>query len=205
MIKNKKPYHHGDLKKALIDASMEILKNEGYQALSLRKVSKHAAVSQSAPYRHFADLESLIAEIALEGFKLLTMQLLKIKKRMAKHPLLQYRETGLQYVEFAVQNPDLFQIMYGNQIPDHSKFENLVAAESETFQVLVDIISDCKNAGVLKTKNIRTAAMASWTMVHGIAVLLSGRQVMFRNLKSKEIKSITKDLLETLYTGMKVS
>lgn len=68
---DKNSYHHGDLKKALLEASLRILKDEGYKALSLRKAATYAGVSQSAPYRHYEDLESLYADIAEEGFRML--------------------------------------------------------------------------------------------------------------------------------------
>lgn len=75
---DKNSYHHGDLKRALLDASIRILKEEGYKALSLRKAAMLAGVSQSAPYRHYNDLESLYADIAEEGFKLLSERQRKI-------------------------------------------------------------------------------------------------------------------------------
>jgi AcrR family transcriptional regulator len=199
----KPTYHHGDLKKALIEAALALLQKEGYQSLSLRKVSKMAGVSQSAPYRHYTDLESLTADIAAEGFKLLTEKLTKVKRSFSRLPLLQFRESGVSYVEFALKNPDLFQIMYGNQIPNHSKYESLIAAEEETFHVLIDIISDCQTAGILTTQDVKKTSMAAWTMVHGIAVLLLGKQVMFRNADLKKARLITKEMIEHLYLGLK--
>jgi AcrR family transcriptional regulator len=201
---NEKPsYHHGDLKKALIEATLTLLKEEGYQSLSLRKISKLAGVSQSAPYRHYPDVEALIADVALEGFKLLTEKLKKVRRKFAKVPLLQFRESGVSYVEFAIKNPDLFQIMYGNQIQNHSKFDSLILAEHETFSVLIEIISDCKRAGILETKDVKKTSVAAWTMVHGIAVLLLGKQVMFRNADMKNARRITKEMIEHLYLGFK--
>lgn len=200
----KHSYHHGDLKKALIAATLTLLKEEGYQSLSLRKVSKIAGVSQSAPYRHYNDVESLLADVALEGFQLLGMSLEQVRNRFKRNPLLQFRESGIAYVEFALINPDLFQIMYGNQIQDHSKFAPLMTAEEETFQVLIKIISDCRDAGVLNSENAKQTAMAAWTMVHGIAILLLGKQVMFRNAELKDARKMTKEMIEHLYLGLKV-
>ena len=129
--KDKITYHHGDLKRVLLEVAIYLLKKEGYQALSLRKIARLAGVSQSAPYRHYNDLEALYADIASEGFKLLTNKLKKVRDRYSKYPLLQFRESGIAYVEFAIKNPDLFQIMYGNQILSHSKYEFLIQSEEE--------------------------------------------------------------------------
>jgi AcrR family transcriptional regulator len=201
--KDKITYHHGDLKRVLLEVAIYLLKKEGYQSLSLRKIAKLAGVSQSAPYRHYNDLEELYADIASEGFKLLTTKLKKMKTRYSKYPLLQFRESGIAYVEFAIKNPDLFQIMYGNQILSHSKYEFLIQSEEEAFLILKNILMECKEQGLIKTNEIEQASMSAWTMVHGLAVLLAGKQVMFRNIDLKNAKTITKEMIQFLYVGLK--
>jgi len=201
--KDKITYHHGDLKRVLLEVAIYLLKKEGYQSLSLRKIAKLAGVSQSAPYRHYNDLEELYADIASEGFKLLTTKLKKVKTRYSKYPLLQFRESGIAYVEFAIKNPDLFQIMYGNQILSHSKYEFLIQSEEEAFLILKNILMECKEQGLIKTIEIEQASMSAWTMVHGLAVLLAGKQVMFRNIDLKNAKTITKEMIQFLYVGLK--
>ena len=203
MKKDKITYHHGDLKRVLLEVAIHLLKKEGYQSLSLRKIAKLAGVSQSAPYRHYNDLEELYADIASDGFKLLTTKLKKVKTRYSKYPLLQFRESGIAYVEFAIKNPDLFQIMYGNQILSHSKYEFLIQSEEEAFLILKNILMECKEQGLIKTNEIEQASMSAWTMVHGLAVLLAGKQVMFRNIDLKNAKTITKEMIQFLYVGLK--
>ncbi|RHX78461.1 TetR/AcrR family transcriptional regulator [Leptospira yasudae] len=200
---DKNSYHHGDLKKALLEASLRILKDEGYKALSLRKAATYAGVSQSAPYRHYEDLESLYADIAEEGFRMLAERQKKLQVKYRKKPLLLFRESGVCYVEFALESPDLFRIMYGNQIESHSKYKSLVRTEDESFQIIVEIIRDCQRAGVIRTDDVVSSATSAWTMVHGIAVLLAGKQVMFRSVDLKEARRITKELIHYLYIGMK--
>ncbi|TGK31396.1 TetR/AcrR family transcriptional regulator [Leptospira yasudae] len=200
---DKNSYHHGDLKKALLEASLRILKDEGYKALSLRKAATYAGVSQSAPYRHYEDLESLYADIAEEGFRMLAERQKQLQVKYRKKPLLLFRESGVCYVEFALESPDLFRIMYGNQIESHSKYKSLVRTEDESFQIIVEIIRDCQRAGVIRTDDVVSSATSAWTMVHGIAVLLAGKQVMFRSVDLKEARRITKELIHYLYIGMK--
>ena len=178
-MKNK--YHHGDLRNELIHASLLILKEEGYRALSLRKAAKRAGVSQAAPYRHYEDIETLYAEVAGEGFRLLMGKLEKIKKKFSDKPLLQFREAGVGYIDFAYRNPDLFQIMYGNQIHDHSRYEFLIELEIRTFHILEEILQTCQDGGWIDVGNIQSASASAWAMVHGAATLLCGNQVMFQN------------------------
>lgn len=182
---------------------MKILKEEGYKALSLRKAATLAGVSQSAPYRHYPDLESLYADIAEEGFKILAERQKRLRTKYKKRPLLLFRESGVSYVEFALENPDLFRIMYGNQIESHLKYDSLIKTEDETFQIIVDIIKDCQKASLIPEGNAEKAATSAWTMAHGVAVLLSGQQMMFRDVEIKQARKITKDLIQFLYTGLK--
>lgn len=97
----------------------------------------------------------------------------------------------------------MFRIMYGNQIESHLKYESLVRMEDDSFRIIVEIIQACETAGIIKTPSIEKSAIAAWTMVHGIAVLLSGKQVMFRSVELRKARKITKDLILFLYTGMK--
>lgn len=93
--------------------------------------------------------------------------------------------------------------MYGNQIESHSKYKSLVKTEDESFRIIVEIIRDCQRAGVIRTDDVVSSATSAWTMVHGIAVLLAGKQVMFRSVDLKEARRITKELIHYLYIGMK--
>ncbi|TGL58967.1 TetR/AcrR family transcriptional regulator [Leptospira sarikeiensis] len=199
----KNSYHHGDLKRALLDASIRILKEEGYKALSLRKAATLAGVSQSAPYRHYPDIESLYADIAEEGFIMLAERQRALRLKYKKRPLLLFREAGVSYVEFALEHPDLFRIMYGNQIESHLKYDSLVKTEDQTFKIIVEIIRDCENAGLIAEGNTEKVATSAWTMAHGVAVLLLGQQMMFRSVDLKQARKITKDLIQFLYTGLK--
>lgn len=199
----KDSYHHGDLKKALRFATLNLLQEESYQSISLRKVAKKAGVSQSAPYRHYPNLESLLVDVAIYGFQLLREKLQSIQSKFKKHPLLQFRESGLCYVNFALGHPDLFQIMYGNQISNHALYPELTLAEEASFSVLEDIIRENQKSGNLNSSDVRKTAIAAWTMVHGIALLFLGKQVVFQDSTARTIKRTTKEMLETLYIGIK--
>ena len=85
-MSNKKSYHHGDLKNALIKAGIEILAQEGVGELSLRKVAQKAGVSHTAPYAHFTDKQALIAAISTEGFRLLHGQVAAATHMYADDP-----------------------------------------------------------------------------------------------------------------------
>ncbi|MEM7184778.1 MAG: TetR/AcrR family transcriptional regulator, partial [Spirochaetota bacterium] len=108
--KKEKSYHHGNLKKALVDSAMEIIAEEGYKSLTLRKVAVHAGVSVGAPYRHYKNAEELLSEVASEGLKILSRKIKKKIEQKPKNYLWQFQSSGIAYVELAIEHKELFRI-----------------------------------------------------------------------------------------------
>jgi AcrR family transcriptional regulator len=147
-------YHHGDLRNVLIQAAEQILEEQGLAALSVREAARRAGVSHNAPYRHFPDRDSLLAELAAEGFRQLAAEL-------AAHS---GREMGAAYVRFALAQPARFRLMFGAQRP----------AAQETYATLV---SAFRKDGAIADPQM--AAAAAWSLVHGLAQLILDGQ--FKN------------------------
>src|SRR2546430_4327077 len=107
----KATYHHGDLRAGLVRAAMELLEEGGETALSLRAIARGAGVSPAAPYRHYADREALVSAVAAVGYRQLAERL------AAAHPAPstpeQLASVGVAYVEFALAQPALFRMMFG--------------------------------------------------------------------------------------------
>jgi AcrR family transcriptional regulator len=166
-----KPYHHGDLRRALIDASLALISEEGFNALSLREVARRAGVTHAAPYRHFADKEALLAAVAEEGFRSMAAQM---RERMAResHPAERLIACGVAYVLFAVQHPAHFRVMFGPHFVDHSQHEGLGTEGSNSFELLVQCLTEGQQAGVLRAGDTLAMAHAAWSMVHGLSSLL---------------------------------
>src|SRR4051794_3972276 len=120
-------YHHGDLRRALIDAARRVLEAEGPSALSLRAVAREAGVSPAAPYHHFKDKGELLEAVAHEGWDLLDAALAKAKVE-APSPDQALNGLGVAYVCFARDNPALYRVMYDTardreDLPDQMKEE----------------------------------------------------------------------------------
>src|ERR1700742_5220828 len=126
-----KPYHHGDLRRALLRAAVDILEGEGPSALSLRAVAREAGVSPAAPYHHFKDKSELLNAVAMEGFARLKAAL--VEAFAASKANNEARSAlGVTYVEFSYANPALYRVMWdcarsGEKMPedqhDDSAFE----------------------------------------------------------------------------------
>src|SRR5208283_6146894 len=107
----RRSYHHGNLKQALLEASLDLIRKAGPGAFTLREVARRAGVSHNAPYRHFRDKEELLAALAAEGFDRLTAAMTKAAES-ASGALDRFRMSGRGYVEFALRHPQHFAVMF---------------------------------------------------------------------------------------------
>src|SRR5262245_45231593 len=108
----KRAYHHGDLRKVLIETALAHIARDGARALSLREVARSAGVSHTASYRHFPAKESLLAAIAEQGFRRLSDAM---RAAIVGHadPATALQASGIAYVEFGVHYPEHLQVMFG--------------------------------------------------------------------------------------------
>jgi AcrR family transcriptional regulator len=162
MSASKATYHHGDLRAACVRAAMELLEESGETALSLRAVARRAGVSPAAPYRHYADREALISAVAAIGYR-------ELAERLATaHPspstTEQLASVAVAYVQFALERPALFRIMFGE--PCDRDSEERVAATAAVSLYLREIVGRA-----FPDADAEAMATATWALVHGLAFL----------------------------------
>jgi AcrR family transcriptional regulator len=170
------PYHHGNLRQALLDSAREILTEDGVTKLSLRGVARHAGVSQTAPYRHFKDKAALLAALATEGFRDLT-QALTWQGAGREGSAARMAAMGRGYVGFATQNKAIFLLMFGPEIPDKGAYPELCAEADAAFAVLANTTADGTAKAGGAARGAPEAALAAWSLVHGLATLLNDGQI----------------------------
>ncbi len=199
----KKNYHHGNLKEELVTKGLQILKNDGIESLSLRKLALELKVTVGAPYKHFKDNEELLSEIAVKGFELLKEKLEETIQKFPAKYLKQFQEAGIAYVEFAFENEEIFRLMYGSKIKNHSKYENLKKIGDESFQVLYLIVKNCQDNGILKKTNTDSIVLAAWSLVHGLSILIIDKQLNFSIFNKSEIRKQVLNLQKQFFVGTK--
>ena len=170
-------YHHGDLKNALRAAASTLIAERGVEGVSLREISQSAGVSHTAAYRHYADKQALLAELAEEGFR----QLAEINRQtMLATPggaAQQLMACGRAYVRFGVQRPHVLQLMFGQAIPDWSAHPSLQQASEALARTLADVVSAGQAAGAMRPAPLGELTLTAWSLVHGLALLLAGRRI----------------------------
>lgn len=192
-----RPYHHGDLKRVLVETALGMLRDgEGWQ-FTLREVARRAGVSHAAPYKHFTDKAALLAELAAQGYHQLREELLAALGRKGKTARSEILAVAKAYVNFGLANPSLYRLMFSTEI-DKSRYSDLRGASFATFEVLLDILTRGQRAGALKTSSPQGQAAACWALVHGLTILELDRQLLPEKVGSKPIDEALMTLLEGL-------
>ncbi len=161
-----RPYHHGDLSRALVAAGRRILESEGPSALSLRAVAREAGVSPAAPYHHFKDKSELLDAVAEEGWHELGATI-ATGRAAAANPRAALTEIGVAYVSFARKNPALYRLMYHaacdrEMMPDHAKTQD--SGWGHVAEALVEAGADPTNE-----REMQLAQITAWCNAHGVA------------------------------------
>ena len=188
-------YHHGDLRRALVDEALRTIRSGGVGGLTLRGVGATLGVSRTALYRHFADKGALLAAVAREGFRMLRLQTIEAWERGGRD-WDAFESMGAAYVRFAVDNPAHYRVMFGGFVAA-SPDPELVREGSGAFQALVDAIVSLQKDGVMRADHPLQLAQFVWATVHGVAMLLIdgqlGRQI--------DAGAFTRFAVERLRTG----
>jgi AcrR family transcriptional regulator len=190
---NKHAYHHGDLREALLKAAEKLIRHEGLDALTLRAVARAAGVSHAAPAHHFKDLSGLLTELAIEGFG----RLRESMQRATRDPSYMPWFVGRAYVLFAIENSELFLLMFRSRILD-TKNPTLQQERVATFSHLAQ-------ASDIKLENLTLAQLgaltAGWSIAHGFAMLYIDGPIK-RILKHAPPNTELFDLLQATYATL---
>ncbi|WP_370674531.1 TetR/AcrR family transcriptional regulator [Pleomorphomonas sp. PLEO] len=161
------PYHHGDLRRALIAAGQTLLAEGGPSGVSLREVARAAGVSHNAPYRHFESREALLAAIATDGFERLSDRIAATEANA--NDIDRLIATGRAYITFAIEVPSLYRLMFSSEVRK-AAFPALGAAADRTYAQLTAALPS-------SPATPRGVTLGAWALVHGFADLLTSGQL----------------------------
>jgi AcrR family transcriptional regulator len=169
-------YHHGNLRRALVDEAVRVIQRSGVDALTLRGIGATLGVSRTALYRHFADKDALLAVVAREGFVALKATLDEARRRAADLSD-QLSAMGEAYVGFAIEHQAHYLVMFGRFLERCRDEPDLMADASAAFQALVDMIRDLQRAQRVRDGDLLQLSRFVWASVHGIAMLAINGQL----------------------------
>ncbi len=158
------PYHHGNLRRALLDAALDTIASDGVAALNLRALARRCGVSHAAPTHHFGDRQGLLTAIATEGYDGLAATTAATWAETGS-----FLEVGVAYVRYAVTHPGHFAVMFRPDLvdPDDTELARARSASAAMLYGPVDSVAKVEGDAAAR----RIAATAAWALVHGIATL----------------------------------
>src|SRR6202166_2959675 len=165
-----KPYHHGDLRRGLIDAALELVKEAGPEGVSVREAARRAGVSPGAPFRHFESRTALMTAVAEEAQRRFRTEIdAALAKTPAGDPLARFRALGLAYLRWAMRNPAHFEIISSGRYFDHDRAAGVSGDNAQLIAMIERTLADAFAQGALRTPDLKRVQIAGRALVYGFA------------------------------------
>ena len=175
-------YHHGDLRESLIKMGLKLYNEEGAEKFSIRKVAALCNVSHAAPYKHFKSKEELINAMSEYVFSNFESSLNEIVEKYKSTPYKRIIELGKKYVWFMVENPDYlkFAFLQNSEYEIIVEENKLESVEYGAFNVFKNCAVDLLQSINVEEEEYAQDIIAMWSMVHGLATMLSNKTFMYK-------------------------
>ncbi|MEV6305176.1 TetR/AcrR family transcriptional regulator [Actinoplanes sp. NPDC051861] len=169
-----RPYHHGDLRAALLTRAEQTLREKGPAELSLRELARETGVSPAAPSRHFRSKQALLDALALEGFDRLTTAMVEAHDRAGESFADQFAGLTRTYVSFATANAALLELMYARK-HEAGAPDDLIASMHRLADLAMSLITAGQQRGEIREGPVERLAVPLFAMLQGLtALILSG-------------------------------
>src|SRR4030081_2679622 len=161
-----KPYHHGDLKRVLIDAALGLVEEGGAEAVSVREAARRAGVSPGAPFRHFPSRLALLTAVAEEAQRRFRAEIeAALSEAPAGDPLARFRCLGLAYLRWALRNPTHFEIISSRRFFDHDRAANVSRDNTELIDMTERALAEAFAGGQLRSSDLKRVQIAGRALV----------------------------------------
>ena len=165
-----KPYHHGDLRRVLIDAALQLVGEGGADAVSVREAARRAGVSPGAPFRHFPSRDALMQAVAEEAQRRFRAEIEAALATAARSdPLARFRCLGLAYLRWAMRNPTHFEVISSRRLFDHDGAAAISSDNAELIELTERTLAEAYAAGQLRPADLKQIQIAGRALVYGFA------------------------------------
>jgi AcrR family transcriptional regulator len=196
----KRVYHHHNLREKLLETAAEMVAEGGVRSVTMRALAQRIGVSRSAPYRHFSDKAALLAAVAEEGYKNLRQFIRKTSQNEQQAPLMRLQNMGQAYVQFAIEHPTHYRLMFGEEAPNLEEYPTLCVVSDKTWEDLKMLVELCQQENTITPGDSYLLSYAIWAIWHGVASLIIDRQIYDNTEISQLIAMTFQVMLEGIKT-----
>jgi AcrR family transcriptional regulator len=165
-----RPYHHGDLRRVLVEAALQLVEEGGEDAVSVREAARRAGVSPGAPFRHFPSRNALMNAVAEEAQSRFRAEIERALAAVpAADPLARFRALGLAYLRWAIRNPTHFEVISSRRLFDHDGTDAVSRDNAELIALTESTLAAASAAGQLRPMDLKQVQIAGRALVYGFA------------------------------------
>jgi AcrR family transcriptional regulator len=198
-----KPYHHGDLRRVLIDAALKLAEEGGLEQISVREAARRAGVSPGAPFRHFASRDALMTAVAEEAQRRFRVEIeAALAEAPADDPLKRFRNFGLAYLRWAMRNPAHFEIISTGRYFDLNSAGELARDNAELIAMTERTLSEAAARGQLRALDLKDVKIAGRALVYGFARMNIDRHFPRWGVGSDAIERTAEAVLDLFIQGI---
>jgi AcrR family transcriptional regulator len=194
-VKERKERQKSEMREAILSAALKLFSDEGYDNVSMRRIADEIEYSVGTIYLYFKDRDEIFFELHKLGFEEFYKRQLTVQD--VKDPLRRLTEHGLAYIQFAIDQPLYYDLMFISRVPGKTiKLEHEWKSGHRTYEILKLNIQQAANVGYFKNTNVEVAAFSLWSFVHGIASLYIRDRLMM--VPPEAVKQLITGALEFL-------
>jgi AcrR family transcriptional regulator len=200
----RRAYHHGNLRQALIDATLELVAEQGPENVSVREAARRAGVSPAAPFRHFADRTALMTAVSEEATRRLVAEIdSALAKATTDDPLERYGRMGEAYLRWAAANPTHFAIVSQRRLIDYAGSPTLGPDNDRLQERMNALLREAEQRGELRSSDLRGIQLASRALVYGLARMQIDGHFPSWHVGAEETETVMRDVLRLFLAGLR--
>lgn len=198
-----KPYHHGDLRRVLIDAAMQLVGEGGPEAVSVREAARRAGVSPGAPFRHFPSRDALMNAVAEEAQRRFRVEIeAALADAPSDDPLGRFRCLGIAYLRWATKNPTHFEIISSRRFFDHDRSAGVSSDNAKLIGLTERTLAEAFSAGQLGAHDLKQVQIAGRALVYGFARMHIDGHLPRWGVTDTEAERMAADIVDLFIAGI---
>jgi len=200
------PYHHGNLKEALVAATVRLIEEGGLENVSVREAAKRIGVSSGAPFRHFPTKTALLTAVAEQATRLLLDDMVEaLSHDPTAGPLERFRALGAAYMRWVIAHPTQFEVVSNRRAIDFAGSDSL-QPDNDKIRALMDgVLNDARECGLLRSGDLAAIALAARATAYGVARMYVDGHFAQWGVKNKDARRVFESTFDLFMRGIAIN